>query len=37
MTFTEADKNTLLNICGSVEGYSEKKMPTFLYKILLIF
>jgi deoxycytidine triphosphate deaminase len=29
MTFTEADKNTLLNICGSVEGYSEKKDANF--------
>ncbi len=29
MTFTDADKSTLRNICGSVEGYSEKKDTSF--------
>ena len=29
MTFTDSDKNTLLNICGSVEGYSEKEDASF--------
>lgn len=29
MTFTDADKNTLLNICGTVEGYSEEKDASF--------
>lgn len=29
MTFTDDDKSTLLNICGNVEGYSEKENSNF--------
>jgi len=35
MTFTDADKSTLINVCGSVEGYSEKEDVSFPMKKLI--